>query len=320
MNGLVSQSRVSARAIDCSQVTDWSREVGWDIEYHQVGKGTFEAWFDTCTCEQFRLTNESCNRETVIFGSPPHDMVAVVIPTSNGPLGVYEGTTLRPSDVIVLRAGEHRYLRSPAGFQACTMSIPWTSLTGAVWHVARRELTSILPESQCLTLSPKRVQRWAAMICSLTNLETGQLGHTVTAELEDLLLHELASELCETQRDAEHLTRTSDRARYVVRARDYIEAHLTQTIRLSEVAAHAGVSIRTLELAFHNVFGVAPMEYVRTRRLKQVREHILHSGSEVSTLTHVALEFGLVHFGRFSGDYKALFGELPSETLRQSRR
>ena len=34
-----------------------------------------------------------------------------------------------------------------------------------------------------------------------------------------------------------------------------------------------------------------------------------------TNVTQVALELGFEQFGRFSGDYKKAFGELPSETL-----
>ena len=33
----------------------------------------------------------------------------------------------------------------------------------------------------------------------------------------------------------------------------------------------------------------------------------------------IAADFGFWEFGRFSGQYRRLFGELPSETLRRSR-
>ena len=310
---------VSARAVDCSQVADWSRQVGWEIDYQQVGRGFFNAWFTTASCERLRFTNQFCNREIVICGSPPQDMVAVVLPSGVGPLGVYEGTALRPTDAIVLSSGDARCLRSPAGFNGCTVSVPRTTLEEAVWRYAHCEVANVFTGSQWREFTPKRMKKLASMICFLTSEESRTLGPTATVELQDRLLQQLAKEFCQGRREVEQHVRPGDRARYVRRARDYIEAHLNEAIRLNQLAAHAGVSIRTLELAFRQLLGVAPIEYIRTRRLNQLRRQLLRKGREIPTLADLAKEHGLIHMGRLSAEYRTLFGELPSETLARSQ-
>jgi transcriptional regulator GlxA family with amidase domain len=59
------------------------------------------------------------------------------------------------------------------------------------------------------------------------------------------------------------------------------------------------------------------MASVRQARLRRVRE-LLTDGSAAS-VTDAALRCGVTHLGRFSLDYRAAFGESPSETLQRSR-
>ena len=49
-------------------------------------------------------------------------------------------------------------------------------------------------------------------------------------------------------------------------------------------------------------------------KLRQLREDLLRG--QCRNITEVALDYGFSHLGRFSSDYRKLFGELPSETVR----
>jgi transcriptional regulator GlxA family with amidase domain len=103
------------------------------------------------------------------------------------------------------------------------------------------------------------------------------------------------------------------------RAMEYIEAHLSGTIRVASLCRYAGTNIRTLERIFKRELGMTPQQYVKARRLNAVRRCLL-AENEVQGryVTEVALSHGFAHLGRFAGDYRRYFGEYPQETL-QSR-
>lgn len=94
-------------------------------------------------------------------------------------------------------------------------------------------------------------------------------------------------------------------------ALSFIEANLTERIGLREIAAAAECSPRTLTAAFRERIGATPMSYVRTLRLERIRADLLGSTDQVGT---IAYRWGIAHLGRFAGDYRDRFGELPSET------
>jgi AraC-like DNA-binding protein len=102
-------------------------------------------------------------------------------------------------------------------------------------------------------------------------------------------------------------------------ARDYIEANLTQPLRLEELALAVDADIRRLQRAFHSVFGMSPYRYLLCRRLLLARRRLRSKGWKSSTVTQIAGESGFGHLGRFSVDYRAMFGESPSVTLSTSR-
>jgi transcriptional regulator GlxA family with amidase domain len=77
------------------------------------------------------------------------------------------------------------------------------------------------------------------------------------------------------------------------------------------------VSERTLEYAFKEIMGLAPMAYLIPVRLHRARRALLAATHGSTTVAAVALDWGFWHFGEFSRAYRECFGELPSDTLRR---
>jgi transcriptional regulator GlxA family with amidase domain len=92
--------------------------------------------------------------------------------------------------------------------------------------------------------------------------------------------------------------------------------HLEEPIRISAVAAHAGVDTRTLERYFARGLGVSPKRYLLARRLNSARKRLVAADPERARVTDVAFEHGLTHLGRFPAQYRSYFGEHPRQTLQ----
>lgn len=100
-------------------------------------------------------------------------------------------------------------------------------------------------------------------------------------------------------------------------AKDHIEQHLGEPLTVREIAFAVGVSERTLQSAFKAELATTPMTYVRDRRLQRARDELADAAAADNvSVTMIATRWGLGHLGRFAADYKARFGETPSQTLR----
>ena len=82
-----------------------------------------------------------------------------------------------------------------------------------------------------------------------------------------------------------------------------------------DICMSVGVSERTLQYAFRVYVHMSPLAYLRMCRLSRVRETLLASEPQNTTVTAVAMRYGFLHLGRFSLDYKRAFHEAPSATL-----
>ncbi|MFN8223998.1 MAG: AraC family transcriptional regulator [Gaiellales bacterium] len=97
------------------------------------------------------------------------------------------------------------------------------------------------------------------------------------------------------------------------RAVAFAEEHAATPIGVAELAAAAGVSIRSLQLGFRKTTGAGPASFLRALRLDRVRRELVEGEL---TVTEAATRWGFSHLGRFSAEYRDRFGELPSATLR----
>lgn len=131
---------------------------------------------------------------------------------------------------------------------------------------------------------------------------------------EELLLLHLAKAL-DPQRESGE---AEPSALYLVRALDYIHAHLTDEIGPVAIAAAAGCSLRNLQLLFARRFGQTITETLRKLRLQKARDQ-LSRAEDGCTITGVALDCGFSHLSDFARHYRREFGEKPSQTLARMR-
>lgn len=118
---------------------------------------------------------------------------------------------------------------------------------------------------------------------------------------------------------AQHSTATSAAALTPLnRVCDYIDAHLSEAIYLTELEAVAGLGTRALQYAFMRRFGCSPTAWIRQRRLQLAHQRLMHAGPS-DTVTGIALDCGFSNPGDFAQLYQKSYGEPPRQVLKRSK-
>lgn len=107
------------------------------------------------------------------------------------------------------------------------------------------------------------------------------------------------------------------RAEVVKHVEQWLDDQADRRPSLRDLARVAGVSERTLHTAFCEQLGVSPKRFLRLRLLNAARRELSRSNPEGRFVTDVVTRLGIWDWGRFSGEYRELFGEMPSETARR---
>jgi AraC family ethanolamine operon transcriptional activator len=111
----------------------------------------------------------------------------------------------------------------------------------------------------------------------------------------------------------------SPRAHIIAQVAARIEAGSDPVPRLDDLCDAARVCERTLRSVFNEYFGVGPNRYLRIQQLHRIRASLRAAKRDSVTVAAVARQFGVWDLGRFASEYRRLFGELPSVTLRGNR-
>jgi AraC family ethanolamine operon transcriptional activator len=108
----------------------------------------------------------------------------------------------------------------------------------------------------------------------------------------------------------------TERRRIAERARRYMVQNIRQSMTITDICTAVGTTERTLHLGFRECFDTTPKKFLKLLRLNAARRELQHPEND-TCVTTVALRWGFFHLARFAAEYRGLFGESPSHTLRR---
>jgi len=147
---------------------------------------------------------------------------------------------------------------------------------------------------------------------------------SLTASYEEVLVASLLSAMPNSIEERFGDSTRAARPRYLRRALDYIRANIERDIPQEELVQAAGASLRSLQAAFAQHFGVGPAAYVRrvkplavreALKALAVREALKAADPDRDTVAGIAARWGFYNASSFTVAYQREFGERPSASL-----
>lgn len=90
---------------------------------------------------------------------------------------------------------------------------------------------------------------------------------------------------------------------------EYIDAHLSEDIRLGDLAAEAGLTPQHFGKMFKTSVGQSPWQYVNERRVLKAKEMLCHSGRSITEIAH---ELGFSSHSHLTDVFRKITGTTPS--------
>lgn len=157
----------------------------------------------------------------------------------------------------------------------------------------------------------------SAALCELarTILEDGVIERMYFEAMLHGLAHHLTRRHLQSQERAVHHKLALARWQ-LNRIAEFVDAHLETPIRVSDLAALAGLSEGYFHRAFRRAIGATPLEFINRKRIERARQ-ILREEPQASIID-VALRVGYTSPNYFARTFRKYVGINPSELRRRA--
>ena len=297
------------------QLEELPRELGWPLEYRQLEPGCLSSTFTQREGNFWFLMEEHSNRSVEVAGGATSGMIVLAV--AEHATAIVNGDYFSCNRIALQTPDSDFRATVPAGTKLTQVGIAEELFEDVISAVA----PDLIVQQQALSLidaASDELQRVRQAI--RTTLASPASRNGILDEAVSRIVAEFVASAADHDKTVRRRGLHSAAARRALdRAREYIEGHVSEAIRIESLCRYSGTTLRSLERIFARELDMTPQEYVMARRLNAARRRLLKAdnGQDVR-VTDVAHNYGFGHLGRFAGDYRRYFGESPRETL-QSR-
>lgn len=309
----------------CVDTADVDEHAGslpeWALQYEQLSEGPFHGRVEQIHLPGAYMVKETMNRSVRQQGEIGRDMYGFAMVLQPDGEAICNGQRMNSNALLVGR-GDDLDLCNTHAAQIGALSVDCEIVNAISQRIYDRPLASWLEQQMVASIGQEVAGRLRVRLNSVflngdvSSDVNWASGPAITRVRDDMLLAFL-DEL-PLENDTAHLKSITLRRRVVDRAREMMLSCIDQPPSLLDVCSHVGASARKLNYCFQDVLGMSPARYLRVLRLNGVRRQLKSERDPRVGVQDLASLWGFWHQGQFSADYKRLFGELSSQTLRHA--
>ncbi|MDE1178004.1 MAG: helix-turn-helix domain-containing protein [Edaphobacter sp.] len=295
--------------------------VGWSQLYDQLSVGGFSGEIIGACFHSIHLFRETTNlslRQSCVVRS---NGWWFGIPVSENDSFRVDSRRVDDGAIAIRRGHQPFELITPSSFHIFGLVIGQKTLA--------EHLRSVLPEEDALAcLGLETMQAGERAQRSLRHLFGEILGEiqrrpevlqsaAACESIQNSVL-EAVTDLCVSVEHAPETPRSEIQHSQIVRSvRQFLLDNSDRAISVPELCSVFNVSRRTLQYAFDRVLGIGPNAYLKILRLNGVRRDLCRKEQRIS-VQQAASDWGFWHLSQFAKDYRTLFDELPSATVKRT--
>ena len=304
-----------AKFHDMAQYGD---SVGWDLDFRQLDKGVLNAGVRAIATAFGVILQVDFNRTFHQVGCAPKGLLTFGIP--DVAVREFEWCAAQAKGGVLINFNLEGGFDSisPAGFSGHTFSFDIDALQDFAVGLGFDRALYTLVGSNSYWRMPGTVMLGHQLRQLSRALD--QHGPEVLKIQSEMLNEEIATCVLECLNgELERYEGVSPGRKHAVlkRSIEILDDSDRVPITVARLCVEAATSLSTLKRVFLAEFGMSPKCYIRARYLSAVRDALANSPPG-TRIVDVANRWGFWHMGQFARDFRTMFGELPSSTLKRS--
>lgn len=292
----------------------------WDLEFIQLSPGKFHADLLKFGDEDLVIGKVQYNKLLLQNGSAPANGYTFAIHHYDSAPFLWRYLDFTFDSIIVFPENKELHGVSKPGHHPFTVTISENFASTVAHELGLPEPEKFIPQGEVCACDPTEIKLIQTMLVSMCRMMKYTAGRILSLLIRDETKRELTRILLLALAKSKSIKPKKrhfwKRREIVDRVIEYVNADLSTPKGIPELCHVAEVDDRTLRNIFYEKFFLSPKKFFNCYRLNAVRTELIRLDPTQICVTDIANKYGFWHMGQFAKDYRKLFGELPSETLK----
>ena len=223
--------------------------------------------------------------------------------------------SIPPGSGTVISPGQHVRRSSEPG-TTLLLSVAGSLVRSRIELHTRRALDRSLVFEPLIESGAETIRQYWRLMAEAIDRDVAVAGSPLARVLEEGLVDLLLRLQPHSHSCLLNEAETTARSHLVEIVAAHVDEHLAEPFSVQDLADVAGCSVRVLQTILLELHGTSPVAFVRRRRLAAARK-MLETADSGMSITAIAQRCGFPQLGRFSVEYKATYGESPSQTKQR---
>jgi AraC-like DNA-binding protein len=289
------------------------------LDFAVTRHGHFQARLTQVALDRLRLFAVKEALPRIALVGVPEDQALISLPLDGASPLLWNGASAQVESLITFGPGSRVHARTEGPVHWGAIWFPINDLTRYSQALTGEALT--IPSFECIwrppTIASRSLNRlFTYVIQAARKHPDTRIAPEAAHGLDQQLIHVLIECLSGRPINIDIWMRRR-RHELMVQFERLVTTAPVGDVSVAALSEALNVSDRFLRRCCGEQFGMSPSHYIKFRRLQLIHRALQCADAQTLSVSQAAGRHGFRHLGRFAADYRALFGQQPSATLRQ---